>query len=284
MKISLNNNHLTATIDSKGAELQSLQKISTSREYIWEGNPVFWGKHSPILFPIVGALKNNQYECFGKTYSLSRHGFARDREFALISQSETKAVFSLKSDDETLANYPFDFELQLIYTLEENCLIVAYKVINNSMTEMPFSIGGHPAFSLPDHFNKYSLSFEYQETLNRFCLENDLLSDTIEKIELREKKLSLDYGLFESDALVFKSMLSKKITLLENNQPLLNFSFEDFPHFGIWTKPDAPFLCLEPWIGYSDTINHNGRITEKEGIQILAAQSDFHCEYKIEIR
>jgi len=271
----------TATINHKGAELISFK--SSTREYIWEGNPDFWGKHSPVLFPIVGTLKNNQYTHNGETFSLPRHGFARDYNFNLIHKSENQAVFSLKANDETLQFYPFDFELQIIYTIDENQLTVAYKVINNEGSEIPFSLGAHPAFALPENFENYSLAFEPHENLISYQLENDLLSDKTVAIKLKNNILPLTYSLFENDALIFKKMNSKKISILENNIPLLDFHFEGFPNFGIWTKQNAAFLCLEPWIGYSDTLNSNGNFNEKEGIQFIDSEKIFECHWRIVI-
>ncbi|WP_309641720.1 aldose 1-epimerase family protein [Flavobacterium sp.] len=283
MKISIKNHQLTATINSKGAELVSLKKILTHREYIWEGNPEFWGKHSPVLFPIVGTLKNNQYQYKNQTYTLPRHGFARDFDFELISNTDSSVVFSLQSATATKKVYPFDFELQIHYTLKENELVVSYKILNKTNDVMPFSIGAHPAFALSEFFDDYSLEFEFHEALKSYTLKNDLLSEKITSIPMHEKQVPLAYSLFEKDALIFKTLRSKKITLLENGKPILDFHFKDFKNFGIWTKVNAPFICLEPWLGYSDTLNSNGNIEEKEAIQFVEAQKEFNCTFKIEI-
>jgi len=280
---TISKSDLTATINNKGAELISLKSGSNHREYIWEGNPDFWGKHSPVLFPIVGTLKNNSYTYDGHTYTLSRHGFARDRDFELIRQRENQAVFSLKADAETLQKYPFHFELQITYTLESNGLTISYTVSNVDNNVMPFSIGAHPAFALPEPFENYVLEFEHAENLQSYQLENDLLSDTTVSIPLADKILPLDYKLFQNDALIFKQMQSQKITILENNKPLLAILFEDFPHFGIWTKQDVPFICLEPWLGYSDKLHSDGSIMDKEAIQLLEANRTFDCQFRIEI-
>lgn len=281
--ISIKNNQLTAILNSKGAELVSLKKAATNREYIWEGNPEFWGKHSPILFPIVGTLKNNRYQYKNQTYTLSRHGFARDFEFELVSQTESKVVFSLQSSAETKLIYPFDFELQIHYTLAENELIIAYKILNKTNNSMPFSIGAHPAFALSESFDNYHLEFEFQEVLESYSLENDLLSEKTTLIPMQGNQVSLNYALFENDALIFKALQSKKITILENGKPLLDFHFKDFKNFGIWTKVNASFICLEPWLGYSDTLTSNGNLEEKEAIQFVEAQKEFNCTFKIEI-
>ena len=281
MNVTISNQTLTATINSKGAELNSLKK--ENRDYIWEGNPEFWGKHSPILFPIVGTLKGNSYEYKGEKFELSRHGFARDQEFKVVESSENKAVFLLSSSEETLKVYPFEFELQVIYTLEENQLQIQYKVKNNGSSSMPFSIGGHPAFALPGNFEDYSLRFEKQETLQSFTLENDLVSDKTNTFELKEKQFPLNYASFENDALIFKTMKSKSIEILENQKPLLRFKFNDFPNFGIWTKVNAPFICLEPWLGYSDTFKANGNLFDKEGSIALEENATFDAHFDIEI-
>lgn len=278
---SISNQALTAKINSKGAELISLKK--DEREYIWEGNSHFWGKHSPILFPIVGTLKDNSYSYHNQKFELSRHGFARDNEFQMVESSNNSLTFSLTSSEKTLQNYPFEFELQVIYTLEENNLKITYKVKNNSLEKMPFSIGGHPAFALPENFENYTLLFEKQETLIAFELENDLVSEKTNAFELKYKQFPLQYETFKKDALIFKTMESKSIEILENQKPLLKFSFKNFPNFGIWAKNNAPFICLEPWIGYSDTSNANGNLFEKEGIVVLEASGSFDAHFTIEI-
>ncbi|KIA84061.1 aldose 1-epimerase family protein [Flavobacterium sp. AED] len=282
MKTVIKNTFLTATINNFGAELCSL-KNNFNKEYIWEGNPEFWGKHSPILFPIVGTLKNNSFDYDNKKYHLSRHGFAREMEFELIEKKENSATFSIQSSEETLKVYPFEFELQIIYTLEKNNLSIAYKVINKGNSQIPFSIGAHPALALPGNFENYSIQFEKEEPLQYYLLENDLISNETKKLEPQEGQIPLTYQLFENDALIFKTLESKSITILENKKPFLKVNFEDFPSLGIWTKMNAPFLCIEPWFGYSDTGENSGNIFEKEGIQILNENETFNSEFNIEI-
>ena len=283
MNVSISNSKLSAQIYTKGAELFSLKSVETNQEYIWEGNPDFWGKHSPILFPIVGTLKNNSYFYTNKNFQLLRHGFARDFDFQLINQNLDSVIFSLKSSEESKKIFPFDFELQLKYTLLENKILFDYTLINNDLTTIPFSIGAHPAFALPNNFENYSLQFENQEVLKCFKLENDLVSDKTFNIDLKDKKLALTYSTFKNDALIFKSLKSKEITILENNQPRLKVAFKDFENLGIWTKTNAPFICIEPWLGYSDTVNSSGKILEKEGIQFVKEKESFNCKFSIEI-
>lgn len=282
MKTSIKNSELIAVIDHKGAELISL-KSNNNREYIWEGNPEFWGKHSPILFPIVGTLKNNCYSYNDKEYHLLRHGFARDVNFELIKQTDNQAIFLLKANDETMKVYPFHFELQLTYTLDKNKIVLTYTIINNDVVTIPFSIGAHPAFALSKTFENYALQFEYKEHLISYQLENDLLSDKTVSLGENTDRLPLNYSLFEKDALIFKKLKSKKMFILENNSPIVSLEFKDFPHLGIWTKKNAPFICLEPWLGYSDIVQCSGNILEKEAIQFVDAKKVFECHFTIEI-
>jgi galactose mutarotase-like enzyme len=279
---TISNSNLTAQIKHLGAELFSL-KSDQNKEYIWEGNPAFWGKHSPILFPIVGTLKNNSYSYNGKEYHLSRHGFAREMEFELIEKSEKSATFSLTSSVETRKVYPFDFELQICYSLEENKLNIDYKVINKNDLTIPFSIGAHPAFALPGNFEDYSLEFQQLENLKYYLLEDGLISNNSNEILLKNRQLYLNYNLFENDALVLKTLESKSITILINNVPFLKVNFTDFPNLGIWTVKNGSFLCIEPWFGYSDTLKEYDDFSKKEGIQLLQKNEVFNSNFSIEI-
>lgn len=282
MTTTISNSILTAEIKHLGAELCSL-KDSSNKEYIWNGNPKFWGKHSPVLFPIVGTLKNNTYQYNCLEYQLSRHGFAREMQFELIDKQQSSATFSLIASTETQKIYPFDFDLHLIYSLENKTLKIEYKVFNNGLSAMPFSIGAHPAFDLSENFENYSLIFEDSNDLNYYLLEDGLISNTTNSLQLNHNALKLNYKLFEKDALVFKKIASKSITILEKTNPILKVSYSDFPDLGIWTPPNAPFICIEPWFGYSDTVDKFGSLLDKEGIKILEANDNFHSEFSIEI-
>ena len=282
MNTTISNSTISASINHSGAELFSL-KHNNNKEYIWEGNPEFWGKHSPILFPIVGTLKNNTYTIDKKEYQLTRHGFARDMEFQLLEKTNNSAVFSLESNTETLKIYPFHFELQLIYAIENTTLHIEYVVINKGETKMPFSIGAHPAIALPQNFENYAFEFEKEETLKFNLLENDLISNKTSILETVKNIVPLNYILFENDALVFKTLESNSLTILENSKPYVKVDFEDFPSLGIWTKNQAPFICIEPWFGYSDTAENSGDLFQKEGILVLDAEETFHSKFSIKI-
>jgi galactose mutarotase-like enzyme len=281
MNYQIKNDFLTAKLNQIGAELVELKTID--QNYIWEVNTEYWNRTSPILFPIVGKLKNETYKYNNKTYHLPRHGFARNLEFKVIEKTDSKIVFTTTSTPNTKEIYPFDFELQLGYILEGKTLKVTYKVINNNDFDMPFSIGGHPAFSLSNAFESYSLQFEHDEVLSNYSLVNELLTDKYEIITLNNKKLPLSYSLFEKDALIFKSLKSKSVTILDNDKPYIKVSFPDFPSLGIWTKINAPFLCIEPWFGYADHQDFEGDISNKEAILSLNKKGTFQTQYTIEI-
>lgn len=281
MEITIQNQAIKAVIKTKGAELSLLQK--EDKNYIWEINSEFWNKTSPILFPIVGALKNGEYFHEGKVYKLSRHGFARDFEFEVIENSENTVVFSLKSNEETLKVYPFHFELQLSYILEGNKLVVKYEIINCSSEKMYYSIGAHPAFNINGNFEDFSLIFDDEKDLETYKLEQDLFSGKTEILKLNGNVLPLQYELFEEDALVFKNFATKSLTLAKNNESVMKVSFLNFPYLGIWTKKDAPFICIEPWLGIADNANASGKIEEKEGIQILENNSKKQIAWSVEL-
>lgn len=282
MNTTISNSKLKASIKHQGAELFSLSD-NQNKEYMWNGDSNYWPKHSPVLFPIVGSLKNETYTFNDKQYQLSRHGFARDMEFQLIEKTESSATFSLSYNDATLQKYPFKFELQIIYKLDENKLNIAYKVINKEETQLPFSIGAHPAFSLPESFSNYSIQFEKEEKLKYSLLEDGLISNTTETLPASKNIVQLNYKIFENDALVFKTLESNSLTILENSKPYIKVDFKDFPNLGIWTKENAAFICIEPWFGYSDTLEKYGDLLKKEGIQILEANQTFSTSFDIEV-
>ena len=280
MNLIIQNNTLTARFSSKGAELQSLR--NNDREFIWEGKPSVWGKHSPVLFPIVGTLKNNQFEYNGKSYPLSRHGFARDMEFKVTDHGHSSITFLLESTSGTLEVYPFYFKLYITYTLENHSLNIQYKVVNKNDFPMYFSIGAHPAFALPQLFEAYEIEFEH-ENPEYHLLDQNLLSDKIKQLLLNDKRLLLNYDLFKDDALVFLSTPSKTITIIENSNTLLKVHFDDFPDLGIWTKLEAPFICIEPWFGFADHITTSSLLKDKKNILTLNKYATFESEFIIEI-
>ena len=280
MQTFIQNEFLKATISHKGAELASVWK--NDYNYLWDINTQFWDKTSPVLFPIIGGLKENKFVYEGKDYYLPRHGFARESEFNLVSKTEDSAVFSLKFNEESLKNYPFEFELQIGYFLKGSELKVEYKVINLSSKKIYFSVGAHPAFRIDGNFEDYTLEFDSEKSLKTYKLQDNLFSGVTEEIPLENKKLKLNYSIFEKDALVLKESATSSLTLLKNEKPVLKVSFPEFPFLGIWTKKDAPFICIEPWLGIADSHNATGKLEEKEGIQPLDANSEFSASWTVE--
>lgn len=281
MKTILNDKNYSASINHFGAELKSFKKEDNN--YIWTIDEQYWNKTSPVLFPIVGQLKNDSYSINGKEYSLPRHGFARNLEFEVIEKLENLVVFSLKQNEETLKLFPFEFELQLKYLLENNLLTLSYTVMNNSNEVMPFNIGAHPAFSIPTNFEDYSLQINEEEILKTHHLENGLFNNKTSEIKSERGNVPLKYSLFEKDALVFKHLKSNEINILKNRNPYLKLVFKDFPFLGIWTKKKAPFICIEPWHGHADEVNANGNIYAKKSIQLLKSKEVFQTSFSIEI-
>ncbi|MEA5458788.1 aldose 1-epimerase family protein [Arcicella sp. LKC2W] len=278
---TITSQNLTVKINPKGAELVSLFNHENQTEYMWSADPNFWGKSSPVLFPIVGSLKNNVYRFEGKEYTLPRHGFARDREFAVEKSSENSVTFLLTHDDNSLKVYPFKFEFRLIYTLINNTLSVTYAVKNIGEGEMFFSVGGHPAFAVPlaenTNYDDYYLKFNKTETFKRWGLTNEGLIETQPfDFLIKTNILPLTKELFYDDAIVFKNLESTSITLKSDNvNQQLQFDFEGFPFLGIWAAKNADFVCIEPWCGIADAANHNQELTEKEGIMCLIANEIF---------
>lgn len=281
MVIQISNEALEVAFDTCGAELISL--TSNNKEYMWEGNPEFWSKQSPILFPIIGSLKEDTYFFEEKKYHLPRHGFAREKEFDILEQTESKIVFSLKSDSEIANIYPFQFELQIAYQLIENRVEVHYKVQNYSHDKMYFSIGGHPGFALVNDFEDYSLFFETDSELKYSLLEHHLLADETQVLVTESNQLPLTYLLFEKDALVFRNAHIKSVTIQERGLDFIKVHFENFPDLGIWTKANAPFICIEPWFGHADEVLTTQTLKEKAGIQVLEKNGIFKAKYTIEI-
>ncbi|WP_353151389.1 aldose 1-epimerase family protein [Flavobacterium sp.] len=281
MNITISNSQLTATINTLGAELISL--VKNNKNYIWQVDEMYWNKTSPILFPIVGRLKNDSYTFNAKTYQLPRHGFARNLEFSFDKKSDSQVIFELNETEETKAMYPFTFKLLVAYTLIGNELVMEYFLRNQSDEVLPFSIGAHPAFAIEGNFENYSLQFNKKDLFETHHLENESFNGKTTLVDTINNSIALNYALFEKDALVFKQLNSNEVTLKNKDKTILKVNYDHFPYLGIWTKQNAPFLCIEPWCGLADDINHNGNLEEKEGMNHLPAGEDFLRAIRIEI-
>lgn len=285
--IILENERLRAVISPKGAELQSLFNKETGLEYMWSGDAAFWSKHSPVLFPIVGALKEDTYLYKDITYQLPRHGFARERIFLKDQLSLEEVVFTLTQDASTLAVYPFAFLLKLRYKLQNNSLTCTYEISNPGYDELLFSVGAHPAFAVPlvkdTAYTDYYLQFNVPEQLQRWKLEGGLIDAHTELVPTQNNRLSLSHELFYEDAIVFKNMLSDRITLgCTKHDHGIHFNFKNFPFFGIWASKNANFVCLEPWCGIADSVQHNQQLVNKEGIITLPPNTNWQHNWKVE--
>jgi galactose mutarotase-like enzyme len=281
MIVTISNGILTATINTLGAELISL--VKNNKNYIWQVDEMYWNKTSPVLFPIVGRLKNDSYTFNGKTYQLPRHGFARNMEFTFDKKSDSQVIFELNETEETRLIYPFCFKLLMAYTLMDNELVIEYFVRNQSDEVVPFSIGAHPAFTISENFENYSLQFNAADTFETHHLENESFNCKTTLVDAKNNAIALNYALFEKDALVFKSLKSNEVILKNKDRAILKVNYDHFPYLGIWTKQNAPFLCIEPWCGLADSSNHNGDLEEKEGINHLPAGEDFLRAIRIEV-
>lgn len=279
--LRIENATLQVDIATKGAELQSVVHKDLSQEYLWSGDPAFWGKKSPVLFPIVGGLKNSQYQYELETYSLGRHGFARDMEFEVLEQNATCVTLALNSTEETLKKYPFTFSFRVKYRLEDNSMQVSYEVENTGSDNLLFSVGAHPAFKLPlvagTRFEDYYLQFSTTEQAGIWPLSDDGLIESAAVPFLdNTNKLPLTKELFYKDALVFKQLKSTSLSLRSDHTPHgLTMDFEGFPFMGIWSAKDADFVCIEPWCGIADGVYASGNLHEKEGINSLNPGTTF---------
>ena len=278
MEIRLNNGRSSAMILDKDAELRSL-KLS-DKELMWCADPAFWGKSSPILFPMIGNLRGGKTMIGGKEYSITKHGFARDNVFSFVQLSDSCAEFTFTSDDRTRESFPFDFVLKLRYTLSEGKLGMLYKVTNKSSGTMPYCIGAHPAFACPNEegsdFSDCRLVFEQNETVNSpvMNLETRMWGDSnrVNRLD-NSNEFRLEYSLFDNDCVYFDTIKSKSVTLHTGKGGHgVKLSWSGFETLGVWT-PDhrnAPFVCIEPWCGCDDYDTDNGVFADKRGIQLAA--------------
>jgi galactose mutarotase-like enzyme len=283
---TIENDILKIEIASAGAELNSIYHKQRHQEYLWQGNPDWWPRHAPVLFPIVGKLNGNSYRVNGKNFTLPQHGFARDNEFTAGERNDNAIEFILKSNSGLFQKYPFAFVLKIRYTLTAAQLQVVYEVGNMGLEVMYFSIGAHPGFALQkgENLSAYYIEFQENETLDRHLLENGNFNGKTERVLTNENTLPLYDDLFQKDAIVFKNMKSGWLYLKSRKSDyMLKFSCKDFPYFGIWSKPGASFVCLEPWYGLADSDGFEGEFSAKEGIQHVKHGETFSCTFSIEI-
>jgi len=290
VKYTIQNKYLSATVAHNGIELCSIKSKATDVEYMWQGNPDIWGSHAPVLFPIIGMLKNEMYYFEDESYSMPKHGLVRSSDKnVLLKQTDDSLLFSMKWDEELLKQYPFKFEIQTRFILKERVLQVQHTIFNHDAKTMYFSLGGHPAFNCPfcedETYEDYFLEFEHSENASTYLLAPDnTISNNTELMLDGTKKLPLHSHLFDRDALIFKDLKSRSVNLnSRNNGKILTVNYDGFPYLGIWAKPKAPFVCIEPWLGIADTVDTDQHLINKEGIQSLASDKEFEASYEIEI-
>ena len=286
----LKNETVSVEIHSFGAELKSLKKLSTGTEYMWKADPTFWGRTSPVLFPFVGGVNNKEYRIKGQTYPMGQHGFARDMEFELLSQSSDEIWFVLNSNEETLKKYPYDFVLKLGYKLLPNGVEVCWQVENPGKEALPFSIGGHPAFNCPIEEGKkqtdYIIRFDREDKVISTRLGSTGLATDIEDVYTLEKGiLPVTEDLFDKDALIIEHNQAKQVALCDKEGNAYLTVTMEAPLFGVWSPPkkNAPFICIEPWYGRCDREGFSGDLTEREWGNLLAPGDVWKAAYQVSV-
>lgn len=291
MLYTLENEKVKITVSKQGAELHNITSKVDGTEYLWNRNKRYWSYSAPVLFPIVGKVKNGTYKVDGKEYNLPQHGLARLKEFEMIEKTDDKIIFELVASEETLKVYPYKFSLKIAYTLVENGVVTEYIVENTDNKVIYFSIGAHPAFMCPmvagEIIDDYY--FEFNEKEN--C---DIISISEQGYIKRERKqylvdnniIPLNFDVFKGDALVFDSLKSNKISLKSvNHDKVLTMDFTGFPYMGLWTKATgAPFVCIEPWYGHADFEDFDGELKDKAGIEKLEVGQKFNSAYTLTIK
>ncbi len=286
MRYTLSNSSLQAAVQTQGGELVSLQDRAGT-EYIWQGDPAFWSGQNPILFPIVGSLKDGKTAINGQTYEMARHGFARRCGFTLAGQGSDFIVLELRESPDTLARYPFPFVLRVRHQLLENGFSTAFTVQNPGETPLPFCIGAHTAIRCPlfggERFEDYALTFDRPEDADTLLLTPEgLLHGGGAEPMLRSGQISLDYAAFQRlDTLIFQGLASRRADLRHRETGHgVSLDFHEFPMVAFWTKPGAPFLCLEPWHGCAAYDNESGRFQDKPHVLTLAPGEQKELSYR----
>ena len=280
--IKIKNKYLTAKIYENGAQIASLKDGDT--ELMWQKDENVWNNYGPVLFPICGGLKDDKYTHNGVTYELCKHGFARTTEFDVKLLSKSSVTLSLKSDEETRAVYPFDFELDVTFTLLKKQMLVEYAVKNTGNDTMYFSIGSHEGYICEGTIEDYDIIFPQKETLDSVILHGNLLSNETKPILKSSKQLPIYEEYFEHDSLVFKNLNSRSLVLRNRkNGRRIGLSFPGCDYFVIWHKVGAKYICLEPWTGIPDSEDFNGELCEKEGIIALRKGKKYRKTHKITV-
>ncbi|HEY5499984.1 MAG TPA: aldose 1-epimerase family protein [Bacteroidales bacterium] len=288
---TLKNDSIEIKVKKAGAELCSIKRLPANQEYIWEADPKIWGGSSPVLFPIVGMLKDETYLLDGQKYSMKKHGiFKYSHDVELASSTKESMTFRLRYNEETLKQYPFKFEYLITFKLEKSKLIIINEVNNLDEKEMYFTLGAHPAFKCPldegEKYSDYYLEFDQQETAYTYPIlpTSGLLGEKTDMILDHSNTIELNDHVFDKDALVFKDIQSKSVTLCSRiSGKRVRVDFEGFPYLGFWAKPKANYVCIEPWFGVNDAVDTDQNFKTKEGILKLDSKKSFFATYSISI-
>lgn len=286
--------HAQMLTSKEGAELLSfkldgIEKIHQGEDCVSENGKIYWKRRYPVLFPMVGKCKKNQTIINGKAYEMQIDGFVKDMEFEPISKLDNFHSYLLQSNKKLIDKYPYEFSLLVTYRTDENKLTTIYKVVNEGDVDMPFGIGGKPAFqiNLEDlEKGNYYLEFEEEEEKIHFLYLVDGLVGTeyAKNIMTDKKTIPLSIETFKNDAIIMKGLKSKKISLKkkDSNKPVFSFYYEGFPYLAIWSKPKAPFICIAPWMTIADNVNGSGVFRQKTDILLLPPKQEFECKYAVE--
>ncbi len=287
---TIKNKFLQVSVKEIGAELCSIKSVKSNKEYVWQANPEVWNSHAPNLFPVIGCLKDGSFLYKGQEYKSPKHGFVRsNKNVKLVEKSENSLTFRLMYSEDSLKIYPFKFEFNIKYILEENKVMIEHTIVNHGNEPMLFSLGGHPGFNCPmnadETYNDYYLEFEKPETAETWRVQNDGLigKETVPVFD-EPKIINLHPHLFDDDALIFKNLNSKKVSLKSRkSKQVLSMVFKDFPYLGIWAKPKADYVCIEPWIGIADSVDSNRNFETKEGLISLGSKQSKVASYIISV-
>ena len=285
--LRLRSANLSAEIDPAGAQLSVLQDVA-GRDLLWDGNPAVWNGRAPLLFPIVGMLAGGTYRMGSKAYALSRHGFARGRMFEVVEATSRAALLRLGADTASLKVYPFRFELDVQFELSDASLSITTAVRNRGDGLLPASFGYHPAFRWPLPFGQdraaHFIEFETDEPAPiRRLNSQGLLAAAYQPTPVRNRRLALTDDLFTNDVIIFDQFRSRSVTYGAEQGPRLKVSFPDAPYLGVWTKPGAQFVCIEPWHGVSDPEGFTGDFTSKPGVFVVPAGSAMRIEMTVSV-
>ena len=281
MTYFIENEFLKVGVKSFGAELTSVESKKSGFQFLWQGNPDIWHGQSPVLFPIIGRLLNDTYYVNGKEYSMPKHGLFRKREAELKEKTDTKLIFIQKEDEETLEKYPYKFLVRVIFELFDSSLKVTHEVINTNDGKMYFSLGAHPAFNCK--IGDY-LEFDENETLDTVSIDNESIRLSEKTPVLNnESKIVITKDIFNNDALILSGIKSKNITLKSpDHNRTVKFNMGGCPYLGIWAKPGAPYVCIEPWWGVNDSYDKKSDFSQKDAIEALDAKEKFTCFWAAE--